>query len=1183
MNPVRPLDTDRDERFADILAACVEAVEGGASPPEVIARHAEFGPELRRFFAARDQLERLAPPPSGDSHQLSAEDPAAAILALGQLGDFRLLREVGRGGMGVVYEAEQLSLRRRVALKVLPFAAALDERQMQRFQNEAQAAAHLHHPHIVPVHAVGCERGVHFYAMQLIDGQTLAALVRDRRQQGEVPAGRPGLATPSADTVTPAAGGSATQGSVTGRAFYRRAAELGVQAAEALDYAHQQGVIHRDVKPANLLLDGHGRLWVTDFGLAQLQSNAGPTLSGDLVGTLRYMSPEQALARRGLVDHRTDVYALGATLYELVTLSPLFAGADRQELLRQVAFEDPHRPRWLNRAVPEELETVILKALAKDPAERYATAQEFAQDLRRFLEDRPVLARRPAPAQRLARWARRHKPLLGAVGVGLAVALAALAVSTVVTWQAYRAESAAHLAEIDRRRQTEANSLMAAQVLNQTLLELPDKQFPRPPRRKQEEARLFHQGVDYYERFVRTVPAEAESLPVKAHAYWHLGALYDRLGRADRAAAVYQQAAGLLDGLAVHDPATPVHRRDEATVLNNLGTLYEQERQLAKAEAAHCRARDLRQALAAEHPETPEHRQELAESLANLGLVLAKTGRAAEAEQLLRQAVAHREALAADFPAEGKYRGELAVTANHLAVLLWTRKQNPEAEALLLRSRKVLGELAAQSFHPMYPLQLAHTHHQLGLLWQATGRAAEAAAAYRDAITQERRLTAEFSWVPEFQQDLATSLAKVGEVLTTLDQAKDAEAALREALELAGQVRSASPTTPASRDREVIVAARTGLAAILTNGGRLEEAEAILRQAVADWHQLVADVPDSPDHRNRLAAAHFQMGKLQAERGRPREAEGCYREATDYWEKLATDFPQVPAYRHSLSVAHRHRGQLLQAAGRLGEAEQAVRPAVSLLDRLAADYPAVPAYRQGRALAQGQLAALLADTPRHSETAAAFHEALALAAELAKGSPKAAASRTDLAAVHDRWGRWLMTRGLADEAEPHFREAVALLERLTAEHAGANCPRQLAWLLATCPHPGVRDAPRAVALARQAADRAPQSASAWGVLGAAHGRAGEWPAALAAVQRAVALPGGGDATDYFWLALAQAHLGRPDLARASYETAVRRMEADEPGDRELGRLRAEAEGLLRRADAKDSPGASPDAGGGNQG
>jgi serine/threonine protein kinase/WD40 repeat protein len=359
----------------------------------------------------------------------------------GMLGDFRILREVGRGGMGVVYEAEQVSLDRRVALKVLPFAATLDPRQLQRFRHEARAAALLHHPHIVPVYGVGCERGTHYYAMQLIDGCSLAQVIADLklhkfqtrnanyRVRNPKPIRSPKWQTQnqteprvsqkddspdwqSANAVTlPLAATRTVQNPQTQKSF-RQVAELIAQAAEALEYAHSMGVVHRDVKPANLLLDAAGNVWITDFGLARLGEGLGLTLSGDLLGTLRYMSPEQALAKHGLVDHRTDVYSLGVTLYELLTLCPAVDGVSRQEILHRLAFEEPLRPRRLDPSIPAELEMVTLKALAKDPQERYATAQELANDLRRWLADLPIQARPPGTLLRIRKWSHRHRPLV---------------------------------------------------------------------------------------------------------------------------------------------------------------------------------------------------------------------------------------------------------------------------------------------------------------------------------------------------------------------------------------------------------------------------------------------------------------------------------------------------------------------------------------------------------------------------------------------------------------------------------------------------------------------------------------------------------------------------------------------------------------------------------------------------
>ena len=331
-------EAEREARLNGVLLAYVEGLEAGREEDrgQLLAAHPDLRDDLEAFFVSHDAMERLAAPlrEAGGAGPAAEEAPNAGVpVGGGQLGDFRLFAEVGRGGMGVVYEAEQLSLRRRVALKVLSFAAALDPRRLQRFKNEALAAAQLRHENIVPVYAVGCERGVHFYAMQFIEGRSLASLIAELRQgQGDKTGGTNPLPAAVAETRA-AEAGQRTAASLSreraegGRRYFAWAAALIRQAASALEYAHQLGVVHRDVKPANLLLDGRGQLWVADFGLAQVAGDVGLTQTGELLGTLRYSSPEQALGQTGVVDHRSDVYSLGATLYELLTLRPVFEGA----------------------------------------------------------------------------------------------------------------------------------------------------------------------------------------------------------------------------------------------------------------------------------------------------------------------------------------------------------------------------------------------------------------------------------------------------------------------------------------------------------------------------------------------------------------------------------------------------------------------------------------------------------------------------------------------------------------------------------------------------------------------------------------------------------------------------------------------------------------------------------------
>jgi serine/threonine protein kinase len=417
---------------------------------ETIARHLDGCSACEAAVRALDQLSdpvlaAIRHCPAGPTSSGGHTSTGYASLMAGiagrpmpeRLGDFRLVREIGRGGMGVVYEAEQVSLGRRVALKVLPRHALLDPDAVERFRRESRAAARLHHTNIVQVFGTGEQDGLHYFVMQLIPGVGLDALIRELGRSG------PGAARDAALDATvrgllsgrfaappeAPAGGEAPSGSSsgTGRRYWASVARIGAQVADALAFAHAHGIVHRDVKPSNLLLDPQGTVWVTDFGLAK--ETAGPndlTGSDCLIGTLRYVPPERF---RGRSDARGDVYGLGLVLYELLTCRPAFPTADRAGLLQQVMHAEPPRPRRLNPAIPYDLETVVLKATARDPAQRYPTAAELAEDLRRFVDDRPVRARRVTAPERLWRWGRRNPlpaGLLIAVTVSAALGLAHL-------------------------------------------------------------------------------------------------------------------------------------------------------------------------------------------------------------------------------------------------------------------------------------------------------------------------------------------------------------------------------------------------------------------------------------------------------------------------------------------------------------------------------------------------------------------------------------------------------------------------------------------------------------------------------------------------------------------------------------------------------------------------------------
>jgi serine/threonine protein kinase len=416
-------EKSRSERLEELIALYLDRLNSGETldPRDILAEHPGDGHEIIK--ALHQFLE------FGEESGGGPEDRSATDVRLGTLGDYTLRRQIGRGGMGVVYEAWQHSMDRRVALKVLPAGVAADRKSFVRFMREAQTAGQLSHQNVVAVYSTGVEEGTPWYSMEYVEGQTLAQVLRRARQTD----------ADTGDAETPF-------GKREEQQFYLNLAKAMAEVAEGLQHAHSRGVIHRDIKPSNLILDRNGCLRILDFGLARLEGQESLTSSGDFVGTPLYMSPEQARRRKIPIDHRTDVYSLGATVYEMLTLRPPFQGKDHQDTLSQIIERDPREPRKLNPRVPRDLETIALKCLRKDLGDRYGTAEALAQDLRRFVRGDPIEARPQATWERLARRMRRQRTALLAAAVF--VLLGGLA-----GWLAYRSlesERARRLAEYPR-------------------------------------------------------------------------------------------------------------------------------------------------------------------------------------------------------------------------------------------------------------------------------------------------------------------------------------------------------------------------------------------------------------------------------------------------------------------------------------------------------------------------------------------------------------------------------------------------------------------------------------------------------------------------------------------------------------------------------------------------------------
>jgi serine/threonine protein kinase len=875
---------------------------------ELLRVHPEHAEELKRLLPAIGLLADLSRSASRPIPVGGEGDP------LGELGDFRLIREVGRGGMGVVYEAEQISLRRRVALKVLPFAATMDPRQLQRFRHEAQAAAMLHHPHIVPVHGVGCERGVHYYVMQLISGRSLATVIDELR--GEAAKKDEGgmmkvelearttdfhsssMPHPSSFPTTPVAALS-TKASRPGKAHYRRVAEVIAQAAGALEYAHATGVVHRDIKPANLLLDESGHLWVTDFGLAKLDTAAGVTMSGDVLGTLRYMSPEQALARHGLVDHRTDVYSLGATLYELLTLTPAVGGQDKQEVLRRIAFDGVVAPRRLDRSIPAELETVTLKALAKSPADRYQTAQELADDLRRFLDDRPVLARRPTWPQRLRKWARRHRGVVatGAIAAVVLVAttVTALAVGLVQVNQEKERTRSALDGEAKRRQQ-------ARDALDATTSLMLEDLFARQQILTDEHKRFLNRSLQAYEEFAAETAGDEASRHGAARALANAGRIRFRLDPSPEAAETQRQAVVQFERLAADFPSEPRYQRELVLAQRELGKALAAINRRDEAAAALNAAVAGGERLIADHPHVPEHQGEQALTYFYLGQLGTRTPK--EAIAAFRKAIGILEPLITRFGEVPDYRETLARTESVLSTQLGNiNAPAQDVAGGFRRSIAVFQELAAQSpGNAKYRLGLAQALNNLAnRLPRGREQLPEIERAYRDALELFRGLAQEYPAVPQYRLDLATGLANLGSLLRDTRPA-EAESSFLDALAAAKRLGEDYPKVLAYRPIRGAAAFNLGL--LYLDTGRLAEADKYLGDALVIRRELVEA---SDGHAFQYSLAHNLVGlaDLRSAQKQFRGGVELLQEAVPHHQLALRAQPHNPFYRRSWSDSRR--------------------------------------------------------------------------------------------------------------------------------------------------------------------------------------------------------------------------------------------------------------------------------------
>jgi serine/threonine protein kinase/tetratricopeptide (TPR) repeat protein len=879
----------------------------------------------------------------------------------GVLGDYQILRELGRGGMGVVYEAVQISLRRPVALKVLPFAAALSPQHIARFLREAQAAAQLHHSHIVPVFSVGNERGVYYYAMQYIEGKTLAALIGELRAQpgpiahggsaaapNEVrsgtslaydlvsgrfapdepaPVGAPGpTATLSNRTTTSRANSPANRD----RGFFRTVAELGRQAAEALHYAHSFGILHRDIKPANLMVDARGNLWVTDFGLARFGNDPGLSMTGDLVGTVRYMSPEQARGASASVDERTDVYGLGVTLYELLTHQPAFEGNDRQEILRRIGQAEPCPPRRLNPAIPRELETIVIKAMAKDPVARYQTAQALVDELERFLENKPIVARRPTAVERARMWMRRNPQWTAAAFVMLSISVVILAGALI--WVAReRARTLRQEAiAIQQRDIAEAQRHLARQAVDEMYTEVAEKWLASEPRMEPIRRKFLEKALRFYEKLVGEDHLDPTAQEEAAKAYRRVGSINSVLGHPGAAEAAFRHAVDIFARLAAEFPEVNRYQHERLSGDLNLARVLNKTKRTKEAEVLYRRTLAFCEQAADAFPHELEFRNLLALGTFDLADLLRETARLPEAEQLYSRAVALQERLAAEFPSVPDHRRDMARTQSNRAIVYLTLGRLQDAARGFRRASDIIDKLAAD--FPAEPGDrnvLAKAQGNLGKTLYDDGRLAEAEPPLRQAIDLNAKLAADFPAIPAYREDLGIQYHTLGNLLAALGRSPEAEQSFRQALAIREKLATEHPSVPNYRMQ--VAACQIDLGLYLANTGRVAESESRFRRALAENEKLAAEFPSMPNYRSDVGIALHNLAVLMNHLGKPTEARQLVGAAINHHQAVLKSRPGNPEYLGQLRSDYELQAEVLVALGEHAKALEAACNATRLL------------------------------------------------------------------------------------------------------------------------------------------------------------------------------------------------------------------------------------------------------------
>ncbi|GAB5442195.1 MAG: serine/threonine-protein kinase [Fuerstiella sp.] len=720
----------------------------------------------------------------------TASHPASSESLVNQtFGNYEVLEEIARGGMGVVVRAREKKLKRIVALKMILGGQLADESDIKRFYIEAEAAAALHHPGIVPIYEVGSVDGQHFYSMQLVEGPSLT----DRVRKGPLPP--------------------------------RQAAELMLQIGHAVQFAHENNIIHRDLKPENVLLNASGRPMVTDFGLAKsIDSGDNLTQSGQILGTPGYMSPEQALGRIDLQGPGVDIYSLGAILYFLLTGRPPFQAASTLETLDQVVKQMPVSPRDLNAAVPRDIETICLKCLAKDPRQRYFSAKSLADDLQRFLNGMPVMARPAGTATRLWRWCLRN-PAVAALSA--AVILSLIAGTTFSTQYALLARRRANEAEREREA-AQRNFSLAREAVDRYFTRVSEDTLLNQPGMQHLQKQLLRDALEYYQQFVSQRADDDSAREELASALFRVGIIEEAVGaNLENSRDNLLHAKRIQEEILQSNPADLQTQRNLADTVNALCRIYLKTNDADKALSAAERSLELRQSAWNSQPDDLELQRLVASSQMNLGLVHREQGNLQPAASAIKQAQELRRDLLQQ-TSPPRVQRDLGMGYYNLGNIALDAGDVQTASTMVAQAITAFETAVDQSPEDFRNRRLLALCLQLqGDLIAEAGRVEDAIESYRTGVRELRFLAQRNPEVTVYRFDLAVALMNLGSLLRESEDVASASETLDHAIAEFEQLISSGQSNESSL---LLADAKLRKAFVLIDAGQTPQAVLLLRQ-----------------------------------------------------------------------------------------------------------------------------------------------------------------------------------------------------------------------------------------------------------------------------------------------------------------------------------------------------------------